>query len=310
MNIRKTSFVLGGLTFAAALMALAAPALALAATTLYFSAPTSSIPVGSSFSVKVLVDTDQPLNAYAIQVGLAGNGDVQFLYANNANSIITVWQNTPALSASGGISWNGGSLTPFDGTGGELMTLNFTAVATGTATFSFNNSYVYLANGKGTKIVPQTEGASVAISPALEGSAASGNGGANLPTGTTPEMANLGDTTPPAISYLSLVADPFNAAQKLLAFSVSDTGSGVKEADLRYRSGFFWSGWQVIQNPAPLANAVWEADFRAVDNAGNIAERTLYDWTAFTRFLLAAIIVIVFVIGLVLLFWRRRKMIE
>lgn len=309
-------FAAAGLA-AAGLMALALAGLpvstpiasaATAPAALYFTVPASPVPSGGTFSVAVMVDASQPLNAYAVLVGYAGSGRVTFLGANNAHSIISVWQNLPAAApaagaAAGVISFGGGSLTPFEGKGGELMTLNFAADTTGTVTFSFGLSYVYLANGKGTKVVPQTAQAAVIISAPLEG-------GVTGIVGAPPTAAGLGnasDTTPPEIAYLAIVADPSVAGQKLLAFRVTDAGSGVRETDMRTRTWGSWSAWQPVQNPAPLAAGVWEVDFRVVDNAGNVSERALYDRAALAWSLAFPAAALVAVIMIAWWFARRRR---
>ncbi len=311
MPFLKNKIVVYGLLFMPAAF-FAVPALAYAATMVYFDAPTSSIPIGAEFTVAAMVDTDQPVNAYSIHVGFSGSGTLRYDGANNAGSLITITQDNPVFSG-GGVSFSGGSLTPFDGVGGKLMMLNFKAVGTGTVRFSFNSSYVYLANGKGTKVVPQAKGATIAIIPAGPG-AVSGTGdnvgGTSGGRGDGPGIS-ADDKTPPAISYLSLVKDPFNDGQKLLGFSVADDGSGVKGAEMRYRSGFFWTEWSTIRNPAPLPPGVWEVDFKTVDNAGNTTERTLYDWAAFARLAGVIAVIAVFLLGIALLFRRgRMKMVE
>lgn len=292
--MKKHRYIISILAFLSA-AACAMPALAMAATTLYFTVPTGTVPLGSRFAVKALVDTDQPVNAYVIRIGAAGTGAVQLDSTDNAHSIITVTQDTPTVTAGGEVSFSGGSIEAFEGMQGQLMTLDFTAIATGTVTFSYQSSYVYLANGKGTKTVPQTRSASVTIS------LSSGN---VVPSGENQGSGTGSDVTPPVISYLSIAADPFNPAQKLLAFRVEDAGSGINETDLRYRSGFFWTKWQKTRNPAPLATNVWTAEFRVIDNAGNATMSTLYDRAAFARFIAAIAAVLLFGIGFLRFFWH------
>lgn len=271
------------------------PLCAAAATTLYVVAPTSSVPLGASFPVLVQIDTDQPVNAYAVMVNYDGVA-LHYDGANNANSLITVSQGLPTVGPGSVISWSGGSLASFAGSGGLLMTLNFTSIATGTTAITLDHPYVYLANGKGTKVVPQTKSARVTVlasaanSSLMPASAASGNA----------------DTASPTIQSISFVADPFNGSQKLLSFLVRDDVSGVQKTELRYRTGFFWSAWQPAVNPTPLRNDVWEVDFRATDNAGNIAEKTLFDWSSFWIFA-AEIAIVLLAIATIVFFVVRGK---
>lgn len=264
--------LLGGMT---ALGAAAPPAPA----SLYFGVPASAVPAGGTFSITVMVDATQPLNAYAFAVAYGGTANIRFIGPNDAHSIVNVWQNLPigTSDGSGGgtVTFSGGSLAPFKGSGGELMTLNFAAVAPGTAVFSFGLSHVYLANGKGTPIVPQAAQAEVKIGPPEAGGV---TGIVGAPTSTAP--GNTTDSLPPAIRYLEFVQGPASADQELLAFQVADTASGIRETDLRYWLGFSWSDWRTAENPVLLPAGVWAVDFRAIDNAGNVAEETAYNWSA------------------------------
>lgn len=268
------------------------PAFAHAATTVYFEAPTSSVTVGSALPVKVLIDSNEPLNAYSLDIRYpAGLLNVHGI--NNASSLITIWRGNPTISESGDIVVKGGSIAPFLGSGGEIIELDLVPSASGTATLSFASAAAYLANGKGTKITPQTKAVSVSIAEAT--------GTASAAPAIFP--SEVGDITPPSLQSLSLVADPFNPHQKLLVFSVNDSGSGMKEIDIRYRSLFFWSAWQAARNPTSLSAGVWEVDFRAIDNAGNITEQVLYDWGAlWTLVGIAGAIILVIAIIVVILY--------
>lgn len=237
---------------------------------LYFVTPTSSVTVGQTFSVTVMLGTDQPVNAYSISLRYDGSA-LRLNDASNANSIIEVAPSGPNVSGNM-VSYIGGSFTPFIGNAGTLLTLDFTAIATGTDELVWNPSNIYLANGKGTRVSPRLVVSSVRVTAAPSGNGSGGGG------------STAADITPPTINSLSFVADPFDLNQKLLSFLVADAGSGVAETDIRARDGFFWSGWTRVENPAPLGNGVWEADLRVTDNAGNIAEATIYDQSAFVRF--------------------------
>ena len=265
------------ITSLAFIAALGLPFFAHAATAVYFEAPTSSVSVGSALPVRVLLDSDEPVNAYSFDIRYPA-GLLNLQGTNNANSIITIQRSIPTASGGGDIVVNGGSEVPFVGSGGEVIELDFVPQATGTAEISFASAAVYLANGKGTKVVPQVESVTIAIV------AASGTASSSPVVSPVVFPNESNDVTPPQITSLSFTDDPFNADQMLFTFAASDAVSGIKETDVRYRSGFFWSAWQAAKNPVSLSRGVWEVDLRAIDNAGNVAEQTFYNWGAFAWF--------------------------
>ncbi len=241
-----------------------------ASQSLYFSAPSGTIAVGSEFPVKILIDSDQPLNAYVVTFSY-DPGVLTIVGFDNGKSIIDVWQGQPAVSENGSVGLRGGSVTPFSGKGGNIITVNFRAVGEGEPMLAFGNSSFYMANGKGTKVVPQTADLKFQILSA------------GAVTSTLPVYEEASDIAPPTIKYLSLVQDPFNSGQKLLSFMVSDPDSGIRETLVRTRSLLLWSDWIPAQNPTAIPLSAWSIGFRAIDNRGNISERTLYNFSAFLR---------------------------
>ncbi len=232
---------------------------------LYFSSTTESVHVGDSFEVKVLIDSDQPLNAYAVT--LTYSSDVLELFGiDNGRSIMDVWQKQPVISG-GTVTFNGGSIKPFSGTGGELLALQLRAIKEGTARLSVNDAAVYLANGKGTKAIPSRKEDSFAI--AAQTSTTTGE--------QTPQPGEI-DDMPPSIPFLSLIDNPFNKGQKLLAFMVSDAGSGIRATSVRFFTFLSWGEWLPARNPTAIPESAWIIKFRVVDNGGNIIERDVYDW--------------------------------
>lgn len=249
----------------------------------YFDAPPEVV-VGQEFPVRLLVDSDQPLNAYAISLRFP---EELFALANfnNGNSLINVWQNQPIVFVGGDVKFAGASFTPFNGNGGELLVVNFRAKDAGEARLTFKDAAVFLANGKGTKVVPRAEPAAIRIKK--------GEGGV-VYRGLTDISAPI-DKAPPEIKILSLDADPFNSERKLAGFVVADAASGIKEVSFRARKYIFWSDWQPARNPISVSSRVWSVEIMVSDNAGNVAERIVYDRGAFTWLIVKA----AFIIGVV-----------
>lgn len=224
---------------------------------------------GEEFTVGVSISTTQPLNAYAVELNYPSDV-LEILAFDDSRSVIDVWQEQPIVFQSGRVVFGGGSLRAFRGEEGELLRVRFRALREGAAELRFGKTSFYLANGKGTKTVPDLGNLVVAVVPEPVLAAADRD-----------DASFFGDTAPPEIPHLSIVDDPFNPDQKLLAFSARDAGSGIQKVLVRSRSWFFWSEWKPATNPVSLRKSVWAVNFKAIDNGGNAAERVLYDWKAF-----------------------------
>jgi len=256
----------------------------------YFNAP-EEVAIGQEFPVKLLVDSDQPLNAYSIGV-VYPKENLELLGFNNSRSIIDVWQKQPLVFEGGAVKFSGGSIAPFSGEKGELLTINLKAIKTGEVTLRFENATFYLANGKGTKVIPATKELNLSIEQFVAG---------RRVVAAPQEF----DITAPEIKFLSIMPDPFNNNQKFLSFSVYDADSGTKNVQFRSREWLFWSEWQNAVNPTALKNNVWAINFKVIDSSGNVSEKVIYDWSAFwmqIAFVAGALAAIVFVS----IFLRRR----
>ena len=236
---------------------------------LYFEAPSPNIAPGSEFPLRVFIDSSSSLNAYSLNLNYSSDL-LELIGFDNSRSIINLWQSQPVVSRGGSVKIIGGSLEPFQGRGGEIVTINFKAIAEGTATLNFGESEVYLANGKGTKVVPQVQNLKISLQSG----------------GTKIEKTREADSAPPEIKILALTGDPFRPERKFLGFLVHDVGSGVKETMVRSRRWLSWSDWQPAINPTAFIKSVWSIDFRVVDNSGNASEKTIYDWGAFLLYFL------------------------
>ena len=227
---------------------------------------------GQTYSVRVLFDTDKPTNAYSVVLTYPPD-TLEEIGFNNGHSMIDVWQSEPQIS-NGAITLVGGSLAPFQGQGGELVTLTFRALKAGPAGITFGNAEAYLADGKGTRVLPGSWNLHMLVAGEGQGAVAAAK--------------SKTDKVPPEIKYISLIPDPFNKKQKLLSFLVTDP-SGVKSTEVRTWSYFWPSGWIKADNPSAILSSAWVIDFRAIDNNNNIVERVLYDPSNVWKFLVTII---------------------
>ena len=282
----------------------AAPAAAAAPpASVYFEAPATAVRPGDTVTVRVLLDTADPVNAYAMMVRVPAD-HFTVLAVNTAHSVVTIWQDEPAVSADGDIFLKGGSVAPFSGKGGELLELTLQATGEGTTTLALDQASVYCADGKGTEIVPQHSDLAIAVTasapPVASSSASSGTAAAAA--------------TPPHITTLSFVPDPTDTGSKLVSLAAADSASGIQAISIRYRTGILWSVWERAVNPTVVPAGTWTVELRTTNNAGLAATETLYDWSVFFAdfWWIAALALVLLAAGAVLLRARslRRRVVE
>lgn len=235
----------------------------------FYFETTSPASVGSTVSVRVLFDDETPVNAYSVKISYPADR-LEFSDFNDGHSIINVWQSR-SLLAPGVIEISGGSLSPFFGKQGEIVTLHFKALTEGLVRIGFLNTRAYSADGRGTEISPAEEQIQLAVGP---------------PSGAP--QANPADHASPRITFLAITPDPLNPRQKFLAFSTTDPDSGIRLNEVRTLSSFLWSDWSPAMNPALLTRSAWAVEFRSTDNLGNITKAVVYDWGLIGSFMLTA----------------------
>ncbi len=276
-------FILAYFVFAPGIPAVAAEPV------LYFDGP-REVGVGSEFSLKVLVDSDQALNAYAFTINYPSEF-FELIYLNDSGSILDVWRDRPQVFEKGPVTFSGGSLTPFSGSQGVLLTFNLKALKEELIEFSFGDSKVYLANGKGTEVSPVKRSFKL-----------------NVVSGQTSSFKEkVSDREPPSIQKLVLIPDPIVPQRKLASFLVKDSESGVKEAQILYRRWLWWEGPIRAQNPTALPLSAWAVKVVVQDNLGNVSESTIYDWTAFLSHTFLIFLIVLFLLGVVINRAIRRK---
>ncbi len=252
--------------------------------------------LGREFVVRIFVASEQPVNGYEISVSFRPN-ELELVRTDTARSLIDIWPKQPLVYTSGDVNWKGASIEPFAGERGELLALHFRALP-GISTTTLNirrETALYLANGKGTKVVPELRTMVIEFAPPDD-----------VGTPTTEEAASP-DDVPPDISFLALENDPITPGQKLFSFQARDRESGIATVERRDRSWFLWSDWRPTRNPDALTAGVWEAELRITDHAGNVARAVARDWRTAGAKSAIVFLVIALITGIVRITVIRRR---
>lgn len=136
-----------------------------AGATLGVSASVGAVPVGDTFTVRVVVNApDQAINAAEATLSFPRDL-VEATGVSKSGSIFTLWTVEPASSnASGTVRFAGGLPSPgFRGTGGRIVTVTFRAKATGSAKFTLSGGRVLANDGRGTNILASVGSATVKL---------------------------------------------------------------------------------------------------------------------------------------------------
>jgi len=247
----------------------------------YFKAASESVALGSEFTVKVLVDSAEPLNAFNVEI-IYSPETLELVSLYTASSIIDLWRIRPTVSQEGILAIEGGALIPFFGRGGTIVEMDFRAKESGAAQLSFRAARLYYADGKGTRA--GTQSASLAITVTEEG-----------------ELLALNreeDRTPPLFLEAKIVVNPIDETQ-LVVFRAADRETGVQETRLRSRVWFLWSEWRPVLNPASLDRGVWSVQLRSIDYHGNTVTETLYVTREISVKLAYIVLFTIFIVGIV-----------
>lgn len=139
-----------------------------ASASLYLSPSSGSYSVGSTFSVKVKVNSGgEAINA-AEGTLLFNSNELQVVNLSKSGSIFSLWTTEPIFSNSAGnIVFGGGTLKGFTGTSGTIITISFRAKATTSARVSFSSGSVLAADGKGTNILGKINGGVYTLKPKI-----------------------------------------------------------------------------------------------------------------------------------------------
>jgi hypothetical protein len=142
----------------------AASAVSVHAASLGLSPSTGVYTSNSTFTVRVVVNTDSK-SVNAAEGTLSFNPkELSVVSVNRNSSIFNLWVTEPTFSNSAGtISFSGGLPSGYVGSAGTIMNVTFRAVGSGTARVNFKNGSVLANDGKGTNILTAMNGGSYTI---------------------------------------------------------------------------------------------------------------------------------------------------
>lgn len=141
-----------------------APQIILAAT-LSVSPSTGVYSTGATFSVSVTVNTSgKPINAADGTLSFNPR-ELSVVTVSRSSSIFSLWTSEPAFSNSAGtVTFSGGSPSGYTGNSGNVMTVTFRTLASGSPKVSLTGGSVLAADGRGTNVLTSMNGGTYTIS--------------------------------------------------------------------------------------------------------------------------------------------------
>ncbi len=135
------------------------------AATLNMSPATGVYTTGSTFSVRVVINTaGKPVNA-ADGVLSYNPKELSVVSVSRASSVFNLWTTEPTFSNSAGtISFSGGTPTGYTGSGGTVISVTFRALAAGTPRVTMSSGSVLAADGQGTNVLTSMGSAAYTLS--------------------------------------------------------------------------------------------------------------------------------------------------
>ncbi len=148
---------------------LIAPAPLLYASTLSLSPATGVYTTGSTFSVRVVVNTKgAPINA-ADGTLTFNPKELQVVSVSRTSSIFNLWTTEPTFSnAAGTITFSGGSPTGYTGGSGTVMSVTFRTLGAGSPRVSLTSGSVLAADGRGTNVLTSMGSGAYTVSAVSE----------------------------------------------------------------------------------------------------------------------------------------------
>lgn len=268
----------------------------------FFSSKDRALPVGETFEVRVLLNTQtQRMNAVEGSV-LYPSQFLKLESVREGGSLVTLWVESPKEVQEGVIHFSGIVPGGYDGTDGLLFRLVFRVAETGEGDVRFDEIQAFADDGFGTPVAVRIEPFHV-----------TGKTGAASPSTTIGK-----DRTPPEPFSVTVAKDPLLFDGRWFAtFSAKDRGFGLDRYEVQeYRQPImrFFVPWEVIEPPYPLTDQSRQSwvRIRAIDAAGNIRTAVLspavaLKWYHDARFY-SILIVALCVAGLMYILLRKGRL--
>src|SRR5882724_6799297 len=189
-------------------------------------------PIGALIKVKIVVQSNFPLNAYHATVAYPET-ILRFVRFDTKNSVVDIWHSEPNGKTPGALEFTGGSTKALATSSGLLGTIIFQTLASGSATLTLPRPEIYIADGLGTKADVNAPAVMITVTTETVSSSVE-NGGI--------------DVAPPTILKVSMTDDPFNAKQKIVGVTSRDAETGIQATFAREKTGFFWNEWAPVNN--------------------------------------------------------------
>lgn len=220
---------------------------------------------GRGIRFSVFIDSELPINAFSFEI-MYDEANLQFVSSNESDSIVDIWETFPPLAQQGALSLQGGMIRPFSGMRGKIIELAFRMRDDTPSRIYAQNPFFYIADGKGTEIVPTTESFELDV----------GMNGIEKADGMK-RAESIEDHISPRFIDVRPVAVPGEDI-RLVSFQVKDEETGVKEITVSVRRWIVWQDVGRAQNPVEVSEDVWSVRLVAEDNAGNAAIYTVIIW--------------------------------
>jgi Cohesin domain len=137
------------------------------AATLSVTPPSGVYTTGSTFTVNVIVNTaGKPINAADGTLSFNPR-ELSVVSASRGASIFNLWTAEPTFSNSAGtVTFGGGLPSGYTGASGNVMTVTFRSLTSGSARVSLTGASVLAADGRGTNVLTAMNGGTYTLSAA------------------------------------------------------------------------------------------------------------------------------------------------
>lgn len=132
------------------------------AATLSITPDTGVYTVGQTFTARVVVNTaGEAINAADARLTFDPS-QLSVVSVNDAGSVFNLWAEEPTVSGNA-VTFSGGAPRGYSGSSGTIMTMTVRVVSAGTGRLTFQDGSVLAADGAGTNVLSNMNGASYTV---------------------------------------------------------------------------------------------------------------------------------------------------